>query len=80
MRLIQQFLYRCNALLVSISFDDVLLNIQVTLSQDLQDLPVRSYQGLHVMGMKHELHYSNCQSHKSFMGCMHPMLERMWYA
>ena len=43
-RLIQYFLDMCNALLVKIPFDDVLLNIQVTLSQDLRDLKVRSYQ------------------------------------
>ena len=77
MSLLQHFLDRPNALLVKLPSDDVLLDIQVTLSQALQDLEVHGYQQSSVMGMKHELHYSNCQSHKSFMGCMHPMLERM---
>ena len=68
MGLIQQFLNQCNALLVIISFDDVLLDIQRTLSQALQDLDVCSYQQSHVMGMKHELHDCNCQPDRNFHG------------
>ena len=44
MSLLRHFLDRCNALLVKIPFDDVLLDIQATLSQALQDLEVHSYQ------------------------------------
>ena len=80
MRLIQQFQGRCNALLVKIPFDDVLLDIQVTLSQDLQALEVCSYQQSQVMGMKNEVHNHNCHSHKLFHRLLHLMLELMWHA
>ena len=75
-RLVQQLLNRCNALLVSSPFDDVLLDIQVTLSQALQDLEVHSYQRSRVVGMKQELHDHNCQSHKFFHG-LHASHARM---
>ena len=76
MGLIQQFLNQCNALLVIISFDDVLLDIQGTLSQALQDLDVCSYQQSCVMGMKHELHGHNYQSNEIFHS-LHVSHDRM---
>ena len=44
MSLLQHFLDKCNALLVKNPFDDVLLDIQETLSQTLQVVEVHSYQ------------------------------------
>ena len=68
MSLLQHFLDRCNALLVKIPLDDVLLDIQETLSQALQVLEVRNYQQSRVMAMKNEVHDHNCNSHKFYHG------------
>ena len=65
---LQHFLDRCNALLVKIPLDDVLLDIQETLSQALQVLEVRNYQQSRVMAMKNEVHDHNCNSHKFYHG------------
>ena len=45
-----------------------MLDNQVTLSQALQALELRSYQQSWVMGMKNEVHDHNCHSHKLFHG------------
>ena len=76
MSLVQQFLDRCNALLVKCPFDDVLLDIQEALSHALQVLQVCSYQRARVMAMKSEVHDHNCHSHKFFHG-LHASHARM---
>ena len=77
MNLLQHFLDRCNALLVKIPLDDMLLDIQETLSQALcQVLEVRSYQQSGVMAMKNALHDLNCHSHKFYHG-LHASHARM---
>ena len=68
MSLIQQFLDRCNALLVKSPFDDVLLDLQEALLQALQVLEVHSYQQSWVIAMKNEVHDHNCHSHNFFYG------------
>ena len=75
-RALQQLLHRCNALLVSSLLDDVLLDIQVTLNQALQDLEVRSYQQFRVRDKKHEVYDHNSVSHKFFHG-LHASHARM---
>ena len=76
MRALQQLLHRCNALLVSSPVDDVLLDIQVTLNQALQDLEVRSYQQFWVRDKKQEVYDHNSISHK-FLHGLHASHARM---
>ena len=76
MRALQQLLHKCNALLVSSPVDDILLDIQVTLNQALQDLEVRSYQQFRVRDKKQEVYDHNSVSHKFFHG-LHASHARM---
>jgi hypothetical protein len=73
---INHLLNRCNDLLVSSPVDAVLLDIQATLSQTLQDLEVRSYQQSRVRARKQEVSDHNCISHKFFHG-LHASHARM---
>ena len=54
-RLVKKLLEQCNALLVSLPLDDVLLDVQVTLSQASQSLKVRNNQQSRLMDVKREL-------------------------
>ena len=56
-----------NVLLASSPINDVLLDIQVTLSQALQDLKVHGYQQTCAVGMKQEPHVT--RSHVPCIPC-----------